>query len=346
MPLHLLHHKSYHVYNAENIARVRRDEAEAAAAATTAADVTTAREAAERMKLLRARAAGEPDPEPEPEPEPATTSLQPAPRHKTASQRRIDQQVDRSGLVGADGRFNLFPTQQQAGNDEVATEKRAREQRWEDENLGNALGRVARDGAPWYAGGAAPAPASERRERRQQKHQEWADPLRVVRWGVQQVRNGGRERDAWRRAREREVGPREWETPGDRRGPEKTPRRRSSSRSPAPEEPARRQRRSKSRSPALEKPARRQRRSRSRSPALEKSARRRKRSRSRGGASEADARLAKLRAEREEREAQEQARAAVLLRARREKELLAEEPGWVPAKGGRYSRQFGGGGGS
>ncbi|KAK4052828.1 hypothetical protein OIV83_002115 [Microbotryomycetes sp. JL201] len=32
MPLKLLHHKSYHVYNAENIARVQRDEAEAARA--------------------------------------------------------------------------------------------------------------------------------------------------------------------------------------------------------------------------------------------------------------------------------------------------------------------------
>jgi len=37
MPLHLLHHKSYHIYNAANIARVRADEANADATAALAA---------------------------------------------------------------------------------------------------------------------------------------------------------------------------------------------------------------------------------------------------------------------------------------------------------------------
>ncbi|KAF1820657.1 uncharacterized protein K489DRAFT_291498, partial [Dissoconium aciculare CBS 342.82] len=53
MPLHLLQKKSWHVYNTENVERVRRDEAEAQAREDAADQRTLEEDAERRMKLLR-----------------------------------------------------------------------------------------------------------------------------------------------------------------------------------------------------------------------------------------------------------------------------------------------------
>ncbi|PSR85605.1 hypothetical protein BD289DRAFT_253908 [Coniella lustricola] len=66
MPLHLLGKKSWNVYNADNVARVRRDEAAAAAADEAAEQRMQEADAARRLAILRGQT---PPPLPEPEPD-------------------------------------------------------------------------------------------------------------------------------------------------------------------------------------------------------------------------------------------------------------------------------------
>ncbi|KAL1907993.1 hypothetical protein Sste5344_006227 [Sporothrix stenoceras] len=61
MPLKLLAKKSWHVYNADNVARVRRDEAEARAREADEERQQRATESSQRERLLRGEATGEGD---------------------------------------------------------------------------------------------------------------------------------------------------------------------------------------------------------------------------------------------------------------------------------------------
>ncbi|KAK9239070.1 hypothetical protein V1525DRAFT_455202 [Lipomyces kononenkoae] len=60
MPIKLLHHKSYHVYNSANIERVRRDEAAARAREQQEDEVLRQRDREQRIEILRRRQRGEP----------------------------------------------------------------------------------------------------------------------------------------------------------------------------------------------------------------------------------------------------------------------------------------------
>jgi hypothetical protein len=60
MPIKLLHHKSYHVYNKANIERVRRDEKLAEEEDRKKKEQSLSREREERTRLLRAKAGTEP----------------------------------------------------------------------------------------------------------------------------------------------------------------------------------------------------------------------------------------------------------------------------------------------
>ncbi|KAK9371215.1 hypothetical protein V1509DRAFT_613931 [Lipomyces kononenkoae] len=60
MPIKLLHHKSYHVYNSENIERVRRDEAAARAKEQQEDELLRQRDREQRIEILRRRQRGEP----------------------------------------------------------------------------------------------------------------------------------------------------------------------------------------------------------------------------------------------------------------------------------------------
>jgi hypothetical protein len=64
MPINLLHHKSYHVYNSKNIERVKRDEQLAKEKEQVENYRTEDRERKERTRLLRERA-GKPHSQPE-----------------------------------------------------------------------------------------------------------------------------------------------------------------------------------------------------------------------------------------------------------------------------------------
>jgi hypothetical protein len=72
MPLHLLHHKSYHVYSASNISRVQHDEAAARIAAAAEDERAHSSAATQRIETLRSRADGKP-------PSSSSTSTPPLP---------------------------------------------------------------------------------------------------------------------------------------------------------------------------------------------------------------------------------------------------------------------------
>ncbi|KAK9364039.1 hypothetical protein V1504DRAFT_384136 [Lipomyces starkeyi] len=59
MPIKLLHHKSYHVYNSANIERVRRDEAAARAKEEQEDEILRQRDREQRIEILRRRQRGE-----------------------------------------------------------------------------------------------------------------------------------------------------------------------------------------------------------------------------------------------------------------------------------------------
>lgn len=290
MPLHLLHHKSYHVYNAANIARVRHDEAAAAAAATAATDLAESRAASDRLSQLRAHAACKEAP-------------------SAAAADEVEDGISRPGV-----HIDLFPER---------AEERKKEQRVVvAEDMGNALGGKEGGFKPWYSTGErAPEVAVGRRgveeaRRRDRRWKEWGDPLRVVERGVGALREVEVEREEWRRGREREVGGGEVEE----------------------EEEATRQRwrRKRSRSPGGSGGETQQRRRRRREGTREEGARRHSGT-GKEGTGDAD-RMARLRAEREQREAAERDKARDLLRREQERDA----PGWKAVEGGRYSRQFGG----
>jgi hypothetical protein len=343
MPLHLLHHKSYHVYNADNIARVRRDEAAAAAEATTAAEAAAAEAASHRLQLLRARAAGEAEPLPPPpplSPTPLSTNDE-GPKGKgtkTEAQRKLDAAINRTGLTDSDGHINLFPEPPPAvvKNAEAEKERLERERKWEADTFHNALGRPCDELRPWYSTvpGSAEKERGERETKKDEKRKGWADPLKMVQVGVRQLREAEESRREWRRDREREVGAAaaagdEAGFPGrgdswddtKRRGRHHRDHHRRRSASPRQhdrESSGTRERSSGSR------------RSRSRR-------RHRHHHHHREKDDDDKRRLEKLRAERERREEHERRKAQELLRKDKERDT----PGWKPVEGGRYSKQFG-----
>jgi len=361
MPLHLLHHKSYHVYSGENIARVRRDEADAAAREAAEDARMQAADAEARMKLLRERA-GQGD---------STVAMEkisepggegPTARHTNARDRQPRPPLE-GGILGADGHINLFPTPTgpRGGNPE-----REREKKEEKEREEGAMGKVVGERRPWYSSVDLVSGRQREKEqdgkktewegKREERRKEAGDPLQAIRRGVRGVKEVRSDREEWKRRREREVGKvevRGWHDGRDERA-------RGNDRSDRSERDGDRKRRRRSRS-----------RNRSRSPSRHgrthkghsyshshsdphsrshrhrhhrdapdhhhhhrhhsRSSRRRSKSKS------PDLTLESLRKEKSARESAERQKAASLLAKAR----ADSEPGWKPVPGGRYSSQFG-----
>jgi len=371
MPLHLLHHKSYHVYNAANVQRVRHDEAEAAANAQVAADLAATEASKDRLEILRARAAGELSHPPSPLSRRLTTGDEhvdnaldaddrPRKKVRTEAQRKLDHHIDRTGLTDKSGHINLFPAPPAnvQKNVEAEKERKEKEAEWEAQNFHNALGRPCDELQPWYTtGGKAPPESSSRKRgggewggKKEEKRKGWADPLNLVNTGVRRLREVEEAREEWRRGRERDVGggdgvfgddteeepapqPREdsWSRGRDRVG--KQERDPGDVKRVSHDHHSQKHHRRGSRSPRDYRP----RKSRSRSRRPHHHHHRHHHRSNRHHSDTPDERLAKLRAEREKREAAERAKAKELLRREKEKDT----PGWKPVQGGRYSKQFG-----
>ncbi|KAF8541261.1 hypothetical protein BDD12DRAFT_829917 [Trichophaea hybrida] len=376
MPLHLLHHKSYHVYNAANVQRVRRDEAEAAANAKAAADLAATEASKDRFEILRARAVGQPDPLPSPssrklatggnhvDNEPLDEDDRPRKKVRTEAQRKLDHYIDRTGLTDKSGHINLFPPPpaRVQKNTEAEKERKEKEAEWEARNFQNALGRPCDELRPWYTTGGKALPESSFRkhgggkwgEKKEERRKDWADPLNLVNTGVRKLREAEDAHEEWRRGREREVGQ---GGDGDLDGDAEEvlgPQPRGDSRSRGRDRVGKRERdtgdtkrgshdhrnqehRRRSSTSSRDHRSRKSRsRSRSRRPHHHHHHRHHHHS-NRHHSDTPDERLAKLRAEREKREAAERAKAQELLRREKERDM----PGWEPVQGGRYSKQFG-----
>jgi hypothetical protein len=293
MPLNLLPHKSWNVYSTANVARVRRDENEAAVREQHRRDMEDADAAAGRLEMLRARAGGGDG------------------ARKDAGDGGERKRVDKLGLTGKDGHINLFPAPPDA--------ERGRSKKVEEVvvDLSSALGGANPKETPWYAAVGSKGEDGERAERKkwadvkEGRRKERGDPLMAMKTGARRVREMEREREEWRRERERNVGLLPMVEAGDLK-----------------------RRQWRRRSAPVEMERRRSRRDRSKSP---RHSGRRQRRKHGGEEDRGDKERERLCAERDAREAEERRKVEELRRRERERNT----PGWKPVQGGRYSKQFG-----
>jgi hypothetical protein len=200
MPLHLLGKKSWNVYAPDNIARVKRDEAEAAAKEEELDRIKDEHDAAVRLALLR----GETPPPPL-----QIESEKPKRRHdergpRDKKRRRVAGEDDTERDIRAAredleerhnppllaegaqkkkridapitdhaGHINLFPVDpreqlKNGKNAEVEAEKARKQRELEDQytmRLSNAAGRDGFKEKPWYATGTTTKPAKAEEEK-------------------------------------------------------------------------------------------------------------------------------------------------------------------------------------
>ncbi|KAH8175392.1 homocitrate synthase [Sarocladium implicatum] len=183
MPLHLLGKKSWNVYNADNIARVRRDEA--AAKAEEEAEEQRMQEVDAQRRLAILRGEVPPSlPEPEKQEEDLKSARREESRYSGSSRRQRKRhgeddtdfelrlarekqseaasaverrQTNAAPIVDHAGHIDLFGDEKQRmhaeKNDEVEQKKRKKEREYEDQytmRFSNAAGRNAPE-KPWYS---------------------------------------------------------------------------------------------------------------------------------------------------------------------------------------------------
>ncbi|KAI1068908.1 hypothetical protein LB507_006454 [Fusarium sp. FIESC RH6] len=216
MPLHLLGKKSWNVYNADNIARVRRDEAAAKAAEEGEEQRMQEIDAQRRLAILRGE---EPPPVEEPEPH---RPDEPSGRNHDASHKggmrrkrkrpgeddtdfemRIARENDSSTLVRAqperkdtssapimdhNGHIDLLGDEKSRAhaerNEEAEKEAKKKKQSYEDQYMMRFTNAAGKDGAirPWYSqsDGVAPDASSKDVWGNQDPNRKERDAKRIV----------------------------------------------------------------------------------------------------------------------------------------------------------------------
>ena len=162
----ILPKKSWNVWNPENIARVRRDEAAAAEVAAEEQEIEEREAMARNVAKMKRRAAGEPEPEEPEAPREPRDAPAPAPearggRDKKATKRKRPDAPD----VDARGHVNFFAREERAAaaalggkTAEEHAEDEAKDAR-EKRKLGFFAAPVALKApeGPWYAGAPDPS---------------------------------------------------------------------------------------------------------------------------------------------------------------------------------------------
>lgn len=227
MVLHLLSKKSWNVYNPENIARVKKDQAEAALREEEEDRQLQEHDAAHRLAILR----GEAPPPSLPEPEIEKSEKKRYSRdddgrrderkkrkrvageddterelrfaREDLESRHDDKSIKRdekkkrpdAPIVGRDGHINLFPVDHRANargekHAEVEAEKARKQRELEDQytmRLSNAAGKDGLKEEPWYAS----REARQRKEEQDREKNAWGrpDPARKDREQARQSTN-------------------------------------------------------------------------------------------------------------------------------------------------------------
>ena len=311
MPLHLLHQKSWHVYNKDNIERVQRDKERARKKEEEEEMRMNAIDQERRLMKLRGNATGTPVVESTTSELPVTEQYEP-PKGKRSKKKQ--------------GHVNLFEDVEKTAPVEENLERKielaAEKKKWED-MFTSRLVNATKDHNPWYSqldkiSGQEKEMSEIEKEVNEKKQEKWkenADPLKVMEKFL---------------ARKREVDERE-ERRRDKMERELTERERRSGRARTPEK-ERRHGSSHERDKRHEKERRHRKRERSRSRSPKREHRRHHKRRHRDRHHSPD--LEKLRAERAEREAAETEKIKKLMYERKEEDV------YRPVGHAGYSAQF------
>lgn len=366
MPLHLLQHKSYHVYSTTNIERVQRDEAAARAKEEAEEQRMQEADAEHRIRILRARAERTDTPVPignreEPLATVAGRSIAPDDCSQIDKDETIVKRPEPPGrlrktspaLIGADGHINLFGNLENPKrrnkvekNAEHEAEKKSKEEKLEAQYT-MGLGKPAEELKPWYStldmvGEVKGRKKTDREIRKDDRSKDWRDPLAAIKRGVRGVKEAEEAREEWKRTKELEVGDPVGLAALNSGGASRS---RGGGlgqdRSPEIHQDRRRRRgRSPSEIGYRNHPHKRSRHESTTETTSHRHQRHHRGSRSRSprrDGSHQNNPMEKLRRERDEREKVERKKAEVMLSREREYRI----PGWEAVGGGRYSSQFG-----
>jgi len=236
MPLHLLHHKSWHVYNKDNVERVQRDKEKARLKEEAEEQRMNEIDQERRLAQLRGNAYGIPVPE-----ETATFTTK-APSKRGSDKRGSEDKGSEDGAVGrrveveSQKHFNLFEdvereakkggiTKEGEGNPEREKEVEREKKKWED-LVTSKLINSAKEHNPWYStrdlrSGAEKQKSEVEKEVREQKEMKMkseADPLKAMEKFLERKRVVEEREERRREKMERELTERE-----RRRGRGRTP---------------------------------------------------------------------------------------------------------------------------
>ena len=305
MPLHLLHHKSWHVYNTANVERVRRDQENARRKEEDEEMRMNQADQERRLQQLRGNAYGT-------EVAAAINPSDPVERPSNAIPGLKRQKKDKH--------VNLFEDAEKKtkveGNEEREKELAVEKKKWED-MVTSRLVNATKDHSPWYSqldkvSGVDKEKSEIEKELKEKKQQKWkddADPLKAMERFLEKKREVDEREERRREKMEKEMTERE-----RRRGRGQTPEHDHRGPRHRSDGERRHRRDDRSRSPKREHRRHRHRhRSRSRSPTMN---------------------IEQLRAEREKREAVERAKIQKLMK----KEKVNDR--YEPVGHGGYSAQF------
>jgi hypothetical protein len=309
MPLHLLHHKSWHVYNSANVDRVNRDKESARRKQEDEEQRQNKADQQRRLAQLRGNAY---DDEPAvPPPDPSVPVDRPRNTYPGGNKKAKHVNLFEEEEAGKTKPVERNPEREK----ELAIERK----KWEDQ-ITSRLINATNEHAPWYAqldgiAGKEREKSEVERELRAKKQEKWkaeADPLKAMEGFLARKREVEDKEERTRRAMEKEFTERERRRRG--RTPEMSERRRHPSKGTRDRETEKK--RSRSRSP-------RSHRHRHKSSPLEKS-------------SPSGPDLSALRAEKERRERAEREKIA---RLRGERDARQEDR-YQPVGHAGYSAQF------
>ncbi|OLL23144.1 hypothetical protein NEOLI_000568 [Neolecta irregularis DAH-3] len=198
MPLNILHHKSWNVYNKDNIARVRADEEAARKKEEDEEYRMQEADKEHRLNILRTRAAESLAEQPNSIEKQASKSFLSEKKRKRVDDTAGLEDKRTPGLIKSHINFwgdledgKLAVGKKDYENPERQAEKKAEDEKW-DSQITMRLGRPAKEMKPWYSSldleSSEQKRTKEQRWERQHRNISFYDPLSAVNGFLKQKR--------------------------------------------------------------------------------------------------------------------------------------------------------------